>query len=170
MAKNNRKAIEGLKTALQTELNGINFYRMASETTADPKGKEVFASLASDEAKHFNELKKNYDSLLKTGGWSYIRMEITTVFDGDSPIFSTEFKSKIQDRHFEMSALSIGALLETNSIEFYRRMETETDDPAARNLFGQLIRWESLHLDAITKQLDLLKEEYWAQANFTPLY
>ena len=36
------KAIKGLQIALQTELNGIEFYRLAAEKTEDPKGKKVF--------------------------------------------------------------------------------------------------------------------------------
>ena len=164
------KAIQGLKIALQTELNGIEFYKMAAEKTEDSKGKEVFKMLADDEFKHYVELQKQYNSLIKSAKWSTASLGQSPVFNGESPIFSNELKSRIKDRHFEMSALSIGALLETNSIDFYRRMIQEADDPIAKDLFAQLQKWEETHLEAIVKQLDLLKAEYWAQAQFTPLY
>lgn len=165
------KALEGLKIAIQTELNGIEFYRLAAEKTEDRKGKEVFQSLANDEIKHFNELKKQYENLIKEDEWlSKIELGSPTQFEGESPIFTEELKNRIKDRHFEMSALSIGAILETNSIDFYRRMKEEADDPVARQLFENLQKWEEKHLEAITKQLDLLREEYWADAHFTPLY
>lgn len=165
------KAIKGIKIALQTELNGIEFYRIAAERTEDKKGKEVFQTLAYDEEKHYNELKRQYQHLIEENQWvPSIELTQQPTFSDDSPIFSPELKNRIKDRHFEMSALSIGALLETNSIDFYRKMKEEADDPVAQQLFENLQKWEEKHLEAITRQLDLLKEEYWADAHFTPLY
>lgn len=166
------KSIEALKTALQTELNGIYFYRMAAKNTVDPKGKEVFLLLADDEVKHFQELQRQLTSLAESGAW-LPELTITKakeVLKGESPILSADFKEKIKEQHFEMSALSIGALLESDSIDFYRKMKNETDDPVAQKLFSTLQRWEQVHLEAITKQIQVLKEEYWADQNFTPLF
>ncbi len=166
-----KKALEGLKIAMQTELNGIEFYKMAAEKTEDSKGKQVFKTLAEDEIKHFKELKRQYEHLLKDNDWlSRIEMGAPSDFVGESPIFTDDIKTRIKERHFEMSALSIGALLESNSIDFYRKMKEESDDPVAKQLFEQLQKWEEKHLGAITKQIDLLKEEFWADAQFTPLY
>ncbi|MGQ9465956.1 MAG: ferritin family protein [bacterium] len=165
------KSLKGIKIALQTELNGIEFYRIAAEKTEDKKGKKVFQMLADDEVKHYNELKRQYQHLIQDDHWfESTELAKPPVFADENPIFSEELKNRIQDRHFEMSALSIGALLETNSISFYRKMKEEADDPVARQLFENLQKWEERHLEAITKQLDLLKEEYWADAHFTPLY
>ncbi len=166
------KAIEGLKIALQTELNGIQFYSMAADRTTDKKGKEVFKMLANDEVRHFKELQKHFRSLTSSNRWapSITLGEASFMFDGESPIFGEELKSRVKEKHFEMSALSIGALLESNSIDFYRRMKEETDDPIAKKLFEQLQKWEQKHLEAITRQLDILKEEYWAEQHFAPLF
>lgn len=166
------KAIENLKIALQTELNGIHFYKMAAEKTEDKKGKEVFKMLSNDEIQHFNEIQRHYKSLLTANKWapSISLGEATSMFKGESPIFSEELKSRIKEKHFEISALSIGALLESNTIDFYRKMKEETDDPVAKELFEKLQKWEQGHLEAITKQLTVLKEEYWAEQHFTPLF
>jgi len=66
--------------------------------------------------------------------------------------------------------LSIGALLESNSIDFYRKMKENISEPKAKELFSELQKWEQGHLEAITKQLNLLKEDYWAEQKFTPLF
>jgi len=161
--------LKGLKTALETEMNGIEFYRTAAEKTEDPKGKTVFQILANDEARHFVELKKQHDALMKKGKWAAsIELGKPTEFKGKSPIFSDDFKTRIKDRHFEMSALSIGALLETNAIDFYRQLKGKSSDPNARKFFAELQQWEERHLDAIVKQLDLVKEEFWQNAHWAP--
>lgn len=92
------------------------------------------------------------------------------MFEGKSPIFGDEFKNRIKEKHFEVTALSIGALLETSAIEFYRKMKEETDDATARELFEHLQNWEKGHLEAISKQLDLIKEEHWQEMHFEPLF
>jgi rubrerythrin len=169
---NKKESIEAVKTAMQTELNGINFYNMAAEKTADEKGKAVFRLLADDEKKHFNELLKHYQSLTTTNKWApdISLNETATIFKGESPIFNADFKERIEGKHFEMSALSIGALLESNSIDFYRNMADQADDPGVKDLFTKLWKWEQTHLEAITRQLDLLKEDYWAEQHFSPLF
>jgi len=164
------KAIEGLKIALQTELNGIEFYRMAAEKTGDAKGKQVFQMLADDEIKHFKALQKQYASLLDNDEWQHVELGKIPTYGGENPIFSPELKNRVGEMHFEVSALSIGALLESNSIDFYRKMKEKNDDPSAKALYGQLQHWEENHLEAITKQLEILKEDYWAEQRFSPLF
>lgn len=166
------KALEGLKVALQTELNGIQFYKLAAEKTTDPKAKEVFKMLANDEINHFNELQKHFKSLLSSNRWapSVTLKEAQHMFEGKSPIFSDEFKARIEERHFEVTALSIGALLESNAVDFYRRMKNESEDETARELFERLQTWEKGHLDALSRQLDLIKEEQWQEMHFEPLF
>ena len=164
------KAIEGLKIALQTELNGVEFYRIAAEKTKDIKGKQVFQMLADDELKHFNTLQKQYNSLIDQHKWLNLDIGKAASLKGASPIFSTDLKERVKGRHFEVSALSIGALLESNSIDYYRKMKEQSDDPTAKKLYAQLQQWEEIHLSAITKQLDLIKEDYWAEQRFAPLF
>ena len=164
------KAIEGLKTALQTELNGIEFYRMAAQRTEDTKGKQAFQMLADDEVKHFNVLQQQYSALIENSGWRKIDLGKMTEFAGESPIFSDELKDRVKGKHFEVTALSIGALLESNSIDFYREMKERSDDPNAREMYEKLQQWEQKHLEAITRQMDMIKEDYWAEQRFTPLY
>ncbi len=166
-----QKIIEGLKIALQTELNGVEFYKMAAEKTEDAKGKDVFRVLANDEVQHYNELRRQFQSLINSSKWQQpIELGELSIFEGVSPIFSEDMKLRVKDRHFEMSALSIGVLLESNSVDFYRKMQEEIDDPLAKELFARLQKWEEGHLEAIVRQLDLLKEDYWAEAQFAPLF
>ncbi len=164
------KAIQGLLTALQTELNGIEFYKMAAEKTKDEKGKKAFQMLADDELKHFNVVQQQYKSLVSENKWTSVDLGNISIFDGQSPIFTDDLKNRIQGRHFEVTALSIGAQLEVNSIDFYRKMKEESNDAAAKEMYDQLQKWEEVHLNAITRQLDLIKEDYWSEQRFSPLY
>ena len=85
-----------------------------------------------------------------------------------SPIFSADFKEKIKDKHFEMSALSIGMTLEQNGIHFYRDLAAKATHPELKKLLEFLAKWEETHLEVLSKQIKYLQEDYWAEARFSP--
>lgn len=52
-----RRAVGALKMAIRVEQSGYRFYRRAAEETKEPKGKELFNSLALDEEAHESILR-----------------------------------------------------------------------------------------------------------------
>jgi rubrerythrin len=163
------KLLEILSQAMQVEIDGYQFYKLASEKTTDKKGKEVFLSLAEDEKNHYHILKGQYEKVRKTGGIEFIDKKVEFFkSDSPSPIFSEDFRKRIKDMHFEMSALSIGALLEKNSIEYYRKYAEQSENEEVKKLFSYLIEWEQEHLKALIAQQRYLKEAYWEDARFFP--
>jgi len=161
-----------LKDAIKVESDGYHFYKMAAEKTADPQGKEMLQSLASDEIKHMKALKEQYKLYKEQGRfqWEEGKLQMKMTFDpsSSSPIFSEEFKKRINENHFEMAALSVGIMLEQNSIDFYKKSAQQTEDTQARTLFSFLANWEGQHLRALISQYNYLKEEYWTDARFFP--
>jgi len=161
-----------LKDAIKVESDGYYFYKMAAEQTIDPQGKEMLKSLASDEIKHMKALREQYKLYKEQGkfDWNEAKLKMKVPFDPSSasPIFSEEFKKRLEESHFEMVALSIGIMLEQNSIDFYKKSAQDTQDPQAKALFLYLANWEGQHLRALISQYNYLKEDYWSDARFFP--
>ncbi|MHC4601641.1 MAG: ferritin family protein [Planctomycetota bacterium] len=68
MDDNAKKALtRALAEAIETERQGQHFYRMAAQSTSDPKGREVFAMLAAEEGQHEDYLKAQHASLAERG-------------------------------------------------------------------------------------------------------
>jgi len=85
------------------------------------------------------------------------------------PIFSETFRAKLlKEQSFEMSALSIGIMLEQNSIDFYRNSAEQIEDLDAKALFNFLAEWEGEHLKALVNQQRVLQEDFWTEARFYP--
>jgi rubrerythrin len=160
-----------LVEAMQFENDGYHHYQAAAERTSDPKAKQAFAQLAQEEMQHHKVLEemllahrnKTLDQLKP------IRLKARIDPQEQSPIFSPDFKTRIGDKHFEMSALSIGILLEQNSIEQYKKYRRQSSTPHLKKLFNALIRWEGEHLEALVKQQQFLQQEYWTANNFAPM-
>lgn len=160
---------EGLKKAAMAELEGHNFYMMAATTTRDSKGKEIFQQLAREEMDHFNFLKAHYESVMETGKLSEVaRLGERGVFDDSWPIFSDKLKERAEDAHYEMTALSLGIQLEQDAMKFYKEQAEKVGEPDARKFFGELADWERGHYQALLKQQESLKHDYWQGAGFEP--
>jgi len=165
------RLLEVVKNAIRVENDGYQFYRLAEEKTRDIKGKEVFASLARDETNHMQILKSLYQNVKEKGEYKFDEikdMKHILETTSESPIFSKEFKQRLSQAHFEMTALSIGILLEKNSIQFYKKSARESEDPEVRMLFNYLADWEGEHLRALVNQQKFLQEDYWTEARFYP--
>ena len=163
--------LEVVKKAIRVENDGYQFYRVAEEKTEDPKGKEVFASLAKDETNHMQILKSLYQSIKEEGEYKFDEikdMKHILETTSESPIFSKEFKERTEQIQFEMAALSVGILLEKNSIEFYKKSAQESEDKDVKMLFNYLADWEGEHLRVLVQQQKFLQQDYWTEARFYP--
>lgn len=158
-----------LKEAIQAEIEGQHFYRMAARSTDDPRGREVFERLAQDEVAHERFLRAHHDSILRSGKPDEgARLGTATDLSGSSPIFSEALRSRIGEAHFEMTALSVGIQLELTAEKFYRRTSEQTPDPLLKQQFLELAEWEAGHMRALLAQQEELKEDYWAASGFSP--
>lgn len=161
--------LQGIKDAMMAERTGITFYTNAAVTTTDPKGKEVFQLLAQEEEQHFQYLQKTYGQLLAGGDIDFkLPPADTSVLRGNAPIFSDALKNRLNQAHFEMSALSVGLQLEQNAIKHYQSLADAADQPNIKEFFLQLVQWEKNHAEGFINQMNSLKEDYWSQANFAP--
>jgi rubrerythrin len=169
MDKGAKRISEGLLKAIQLELDGQNFYRMAAKSTVDPKGREVFEGLAREEGEHQRFLKAQYKSVSETGVPSKeVRLGSPADLSGASPIFSDQIQNRLGEAHYEMSALSIGIQLELASIQFYKGEAKAVMDPTVQAFYSELAEWESGHYNALLRQQEMLKEDYWHAGDFYP--
>ena len=163
MTANDLKAI--LRDAMEAERDGFTFYSMAAERSEDPGARET----SEEERAHYEALQSGYKALAEGGAWepsTELKAHGEPTAGG---IFSEDFVRRIGGKHLEMSALSIGILLERNAYEFYARRADEAEDEAIGAFFRELAEWENAHYRLLLHQDEALKEEYWNENRFAPL-
>ena len=164
-----KRVTDGLKQAIQAEIDGFHFYMMAARSTDDAKGREVFESLAQDEKEHVRFLSLQYDAFMEKGAPDpTVTLGKRAELQGTSPIFSDQFRQRISGAHFEMSALSIGIGLELSAVNFYKDQATQSNDEIVQKFYTELADWESGHYRALLQQQESLKDDYWAGGGFSP--
>lgn len=153
--------LDALHQGIQTELQGLAFYRKAAAQTRDPRGKEVLESLAKEEVGHLNLLKVQYGSLVSTGRWLEMerarRMapgrEVETLFPQADDTLAQTLPAEADDAR----ALEIALEFERRGYQMYRRQAQATDDPAGRALYEFLGQQEQKHYDFIHRALEYLQ-------------
>jgi rubrerythrin len=165
-----RATARALFDAARAEADGYYFYSMAARSARDPKAKEVFQLLAAEELDHQEYLSAQYRSVLQTGKVdARARLGPRATLDGASPIFSDEIRGRLDEAHMEMSALSIGIQLELSSLTYYQGEAAKAADPAVKRLFEELAEWEKGHYQALLRQQQALKDDYWSANGFSPM-
>ena len=170
MGDANETLAAGLMQAIKGERDGHSFYQMAATCSKDSKAKEVFAALAEEELEHLRFLMEQHESILQTGKPNEsVKLGSPLNLSAMTPIFSDAIKTRVKDAHFEMSALSIGMQLELDATKFYRSQAEAADDAVVKSFYTELAEWESGHYEALSRQQDELKEEYWSAGGFSPM-
>jgi rubrerythrin len=167
--KKPERLLSGLRQAIQAEVQGEHFYRMAAQATQDLQGRQVFNRLADEEVQHQQFLRAQVKALEETGKPAAgLALGQPEKFPGDHPIFSAELRSRIGKAHYEMTALAIGIQLELNAEAFYRKEAKAARDTTVKGFFLKLADWEAGHYQALLRQQSSLKEDYWRAGGFAP--
>jgi rubrerythrin len=159
----------GLAIAMQTELEGFEFYKIAAARCKDNGAKRMFESLAKDEVEHHKILRERYYAIVEGKDFKAPKIPARSRLRVKSPVFSKRFLDSKKHKHFEMSALTVGILLEQNAIAFFSGEAKKTSDREIKKLFRELAIWEGEHLRALMAQKQFLQRAIFADARFEPM-
>lgn len=161
--------LEAVKTAIITELRGLEIYKAAAARASDPSARQMFEQLAEDEKQHKDFLEKNFRSLLEKGEWAIpATPENLSPLDG-SDIVTPEFLKRVKGGDFEMGVVAAGCELERSAISFYQRAAVECPDEESAKVFRFLADWEAGHLENLMSLEAQMKDQYFADLGFVPM-
>ncbi len=162
---------EGLKQALQNEVDGREFYRMAAGSARHDGVRQMFRFLMEEEERHQEEILKMIAAMAEGKPASLTRRagSRAALKKYRSPLFTKEFVSAGKRAEGEAAALSIGMTLEKRAIAHFAALRKKVrGDVAAEKVIDDLIDWERDHLEILSRQYEQLREMYWEEARFWP--
>lgn len=160
--------LAALQMAIQTEIDGHNFYQKFAQQTEDANARAMFERLAQDEVMHLELLRNTKAMLEESGEWAeYKGVSLDTV-EG-APIFSRErVEQNVVAYTSDLSALRVAYLIEKDAVDFYTRAAEGTDDPNGRRLFKDLVKMEEAHLDLLEGEYNFLRGQFQTAMGFAP--
>jgi rubrerythrin len=128
MNTGNNVALTALNQALELEIQGQRFYLEAAECTTDPKGAEMFRSLADDEVIHERILRRQLDALTQGEGWVPVLSMVEGLPEGIA---------------------EVTAEIENKSFDLYREMAGKIEDPNGKRMYEYLANAERGHFEQL---------------------
>lgn len=166
----NQTSEKALKTALKLESDGAKYYRMAAKDCPEEAVKQVFLMLAREEDFHYDTILKCYDGVMKDGKWAADITDLLSAHSSDElkNVFTPDFFTGLKGKTSDLSAFSVGVLLEEQSIDFYSERAEKETDPVAKKFYQILVGVEQEHHDLLVRAEKELMEESWQANRFAP--
>ncbi|MFC2035628.1 ferritin family protein [Chloroflexota bacterium] len=154
------KTLEGLKIAVQMEIDGKEYYLKASQNSSNELGKKLLASLAIAEDIHRQRFKEIYDTIRNKKAWP------VTDFQPDSgkrlrTIFTTateEIGTTIKTFDMELDAVQTAMDMESRTYDFYQNQDKRATNDAERYFYQAVATEERQHYLALLDYYEYLKD------------
>ncbi len=145
-------AFKALRQAIQLEKEGRKFYLQAAEGAIDPRGEEMFRSLAEDEESHLRIVQRQYQALTSGEGWVREENLPERPIDLGQPLFPPSeeaMKEVIAADASDIEALHFALELENNAYNMYGKAAEETTEPAGKAMYEHLAGMERDHFNLL---------------------
>ena len=155
-----KQANEVLKMALLLERQGKAFYEQVAGQAASPAVRELFRTLAAEEARHEEALVERGAGAAGAPG------PVPDTLSG--LVLSKEIRKQISAAGFEAAAISAAIDMENRAVALYSGRAQETADPEERVLYQWLTDWERGHQRFLARIHQELLAEIWHDSGFWP--
>lgn len=154
--------LEGLRIAMEMEIEGRDYYQQASEKVEKPEQKNLFQLLKSEEIQHYETFGKMYNQVKEEKNVESDEY----LFDADSSRYLTilvedhifpkkdKAKAKIAELNTMEAILKSAIEAEKNSILFYDELARLSKFEDTRKIFLALKAEEQTHVVKLTKLLN----------------
>jgi len=151
------RIVELVRTAIDLELGGEQFYRHLAGLTQNASGKAMFLRLAEEEKQHVDESRALFAVLV--GEEELKRLTLQEAAQANPSRLVAELEAAILQRGHavvadDTQALRMAMELERRAIHLFQEMANHTKDAAVLDLIGKLVQEESFHYDSLQAQLD----------------
>ena len=160
--------LTALQMAIQTEIDGVNFYQKFAAQTKDSDARAMFQRLAQDEVIHLELLQNTRAMLEESGEWAEYKGVVLHETEA-APIFSRErVEQNVVEYTSDLSALRVAYLIEKDAMDFYTHAAEQTGDPNGRRMFADLAEMERGHLNLLEGEYDFLRGQFQTAMGFAP--
>jgi rubrerythrin len=160
MTQDQEKTREALKTAIQMEIDGKEFYLKASSESKNEMGRKLLLTLSKEEDNHRQTFEEIYSAIEKKMGWPKTGFEpdggkkLRTIFSEMMTEISTE-KESLQT---EIDTVQKAMDMESASRDFYNRQRENSVHIAEKQFYEMIADEERQHFLVLLDYFEYLKD------------
>lgn len=153
---------KALRTAIQMEIDGKEFYLNAAAAARNPLGKKLLTRLAAEEDIHRKVFEKIFENLSQVKGWPEMDISPGQKLDSILAEAKNEVGQNAAGLREEIDAVQTAMALENKTYDFYMERAARADYPAEKELFAALAVQEEEHHRVLLSYYEFLKDpEAW---------
>src|SRR4249919_3183023 len=145
-------ARDALRIAIATERSGMEFYGRGVKLVKDPRAREIFRKLATEEVHHLKTLENRYQDLLKQDPQLESRPTFLFFKGAANGLFSTGTEQLRRDGVDDLEAYRIGIRCERGSHRFFKRYGERFEDSEGKRIFLEFAEEERNHLELLIRE------------------
>jgi rubrerythrin len=160
MTQEQKKTREALKTAIQMEIDGKEFYLKASSESKNEMGRKLLRTLAKEEDNHRQTFEEIYAAIEKRMGWPKTGFvpnggkNLRTIFSEMMTEISTEKKSL----QTEIDTVQKAMDMESATRDFYNRQRENSVHTAEKQFYEMIANEERQHFLVLLDYFEYLKD------------
>ncbi len=160
-------ARDALRIAIATERSGMEFYGRGVKLVKDPRAREVFRKLATEEVHHLKTLEERYQNLLKQDPQLESRPTFLFFKGAANGLFSTGSEQLRRDGVDDLEAYRIGIRCERGSHRFFKRYGERFEDSEGKQVFLEFAEEEREHLELLIREYRALVKRHRTKGHKT---
>jgi rubrerythrin len=158
--KEAKEMMNVLRSAIQMEVEGKEFYQQASRESSNKLAKGLFQNLADEEDVHCKKCEEIYRALREGQSWPDVEppsekgKRIKSIFAQAIK----ELGTKIKVAESGLEAIKIAKDMEDKSYSFYQARSLEATHPLAKKFYQALAGEERVHFVALLDSYEYLND------------
>jgi rubrerythrin len=160
MTSEQEKTLEGLKIAIQMEIDGKQYYLKASQESANELGKKLLEKLAAEEDVHRQRFEQIYDTIRDKKAWPETDFQpdggrsLRTIFARAAE----EKGSAAEGDATELAAVKTAMSMENKTFDYYIRQGASASRDAERDFYYAVAGEEKEHYLILLDYYEYLKD------------
>jgi rubrerythrin len=159
MAKEPDVTLAGLKTAIQMEIDGKEFYIKSSQTSTNEMGKKLLRQLAKEEDIHRKDFEAIFKNISSHKGWPDIKISRDRI-QGLKTLFTEAIKSMDKDTQTvstELDAVQKAMDMENKTFDFYKKRSGLATYSGEKELYEEIASQEKEHHRTLLDYFEFIK-------------
>jgi rubrerythrin len=160
MVSESEKTLEGLRVAVQMEIDGKEFYLKASHESSNEMGRKLLESLSAEEDLHRQKFEQIYQTLRQKNSWPNVKLESTgrqqlkTLFAQQVERLGTD----VTPLATELEAVDTAMDMENKTYDFYKARSRSATFAAEKDFYEAVAAEETVHHQILSDYYEYLKD------------
>jgi rubrerythrin len=149
------KTLAAVRTAIQMEIDGKEFYLRAAKASGNPLGSKLFNTLAKEEDAHRLKFKAIFEAIQAKENWPAVNLE--PVAEKELKTVFSAAPAQLELKSSELDDVQTAMQMENKTLDYYKAQAQKASFPEEKSYYQTLAKEEFIHHKVLFDYAEYLK-------------